>query len=67
MNGVDTIRSREEPTFILYYEYEAVHHLMKKKNQRKKMREKIKKNKKEMIPPSESPLQLVDCISTLTF
>jgi hypothetical protein len=31
MNGVDTIRSREEPTSISCCEYESVHHLRKPK------------------------------------
>jgi len=62
MNGIDTISSREEPTSISCYEYEAVHHLIEKKP-----REKQKENKKGMSSISESYLQLVDCISTLTF
>ena len=36
MNGVDTIRSRKEPTFISCYEYESVHDFLKKKKMRKR-------------------------------
>jgi hypothetical protein len=47
MNGVDTIRLREETTSISCYEYESVHHSMKEKPTKKEESERKRIKKKE--------------------
>jgi len=45
MNGVDTIRLREETTFISCFEYESVHHQRHPERERERARKRENKRK----------------------
>jgi hypothetical protein len=66
MNGVDTIRSREETTSISCYEYESVHHSNAKLTKKRERERGRKKEEKDFLPLNLI-LQLDDRISMCVY